>query len=1162
MTRKFYFLRLITIFSFVALFSCNQSEQQEITSPESIKVLEQKKKKKDHNSIKGIEIIAEYQANLMKPIDAVESTYKDGYLMTEHQKALKKAANNTLRSSVSNVTWKERGPVNVPGRIRRVVAAPNNSDRWYIGTVGGGIWVTDDAGNTFKNLTDYKIPSLSTSTIAISQVCPETVYVGTGEPFGNLDAVGGIGLLKSNDAGNSWNYLNNTKDFGGIGRLAVNPQNCNNLIVASNNGVYVTQDGGLTFNQTYNGGNVQDLNYAPGNFNIQYAGVNGVGVIKSMDGGLSWSLVFDKANYNTNHQRFELDISPVDPNIVYLSVYTPRGAATVAVNTDFYVSQDAGNSFQLLGFNGNPAAANLITGQGWYDNIITAHPFDKNIFYAGGVVMYKVTITGSPKRGGAFTFEPIAAGYNNERNDYVHVDQHSLFFQIDEAEKKFRLILGNDGGVYSTDYLSDPGTTEGDWSQAAFGLNNTQFYGADKRNGADDYIAGAQDNGTWISFTGGTADEATSYLRAIGGDGFESLWNYNDPNKFIGGSQYNGYVRYVNGRGFNARHPESGAGTSPFYTKIVSSANNPDVLFSVSISGIWRSTDFAETWNLTAIPSAYNPGSNATSALDASVSVSNPDIVWTGSAMTESGSFALHVSKDNGSTFEKTNTFVDPRPDRSHNYFMAGLETSPTNENRAYALFGGQGAAKVLKTEDLGQTWEDISGFSLGEDRGFPDVSIHSMIEMPYDENVIWVGTDIGIFETSDGGLNWSLLTGIPAVSIWQMKIVNDQVVLATHGRGVWSAKISQLSGYEPPTYFAPPVIVTAKQEAIENMNIFAKYRQVNADVTAVKVYLDGEEVAEITENTEQGAEGSYVFENLSEGLHTIGFQAIGSDEMSSIISSADVDVVAFASPAEEVVINTFTPDDVYTFNNEFVINTVGSTVSQDVLNNADHNYQDSRQYRTILKRPITVTASSANFRYEDVALTEFNPNPGAFYDYVTIEATKDLETWVELDKYDAERFPEWTEVYESSPTPSINDDLFKEQTFNLLDYFAVDDVIAIRFRLVSDPLFNSFGWAIRSINAENEPEIVAEEVPDFKNAEVVVYPTISRGEIFIRSNQTMKNSMVEIFNLGGISMFSQNISLYDSSEVQLPLGNLNRGMYLIKITSGTYTSTKRIILM
>lgn len=1162
MKRKFYFFRLIVVMFLLALFSCNPSEKQEKNSLEPVEVIEHKKKKKDHNKKKGIEIMAEYQANLMKPIDAIESTYKDGYLMTEHQKALKNAENRALRSAASSVEWKERGPVNVPGRIRGIVAAPNNKDRWYIGTVGGGIWVTNDAGTTFENLTDYKIPSLSTSTIAISEASPETIYVGTGEPFGNLDAIGGIGLLKSEDAGHTWKYLNNTKDFGSIGRLAVDPKNCNNLVVASSNGVFVTKDRGKTFQQTYNGGNVQDLKYTPGNFDVQYAGVNGVGIIKSIDGGLTWQLIFDKANYNPNHQRFELDISPVDPNIVYVSVYTPGGAATVAVSTDFYISNDTGNTFQLLGFNGNPASANLITSQGWYDNIITAHPFDKNVFYAGGVALFKVTIVGSPKGKAAFTFEPIASGYNNQLNDYVHVDQHSLFFQINEPEKKFKLILGNDGGVYSTDYLRDPGTTEGDWSQVASGLNNTQFYGADKRNGVNDYIAGAQDNGTWISFTGGTANEESSYLRAIGGDGFESLWNYKDPNKFIGGSQYNGYVRYVNGRGFNARHPESGAGTSPFYSKIVSSNNNPDVLFSPSISGVWRSTDFAETWKLAAIPSAYNPGSNATSALDASVSIANPDIVWAGSAMTESGSFVLHLSKDNGNTFEKTNPFVDPRPDRSHNYYMAGLETSSTNENRAYALFGGQGAAKVLKTEDLGQTWEDISGFSLGEDRGFPDVAIHSMVEMPYDENVIWVGTDIGIFETIDGGLNWSILTGIPAVSIWQMRIVNDQVVLATHGRGVWTAKISELTGYEPPTYFAPPVIVSAKQQDIGNENILAVYQQVNDDVTSVKVYLDGAEVAEITENIEQGAENEYIFENLTEGLHTIGFQAIGADGKNSIRSLSDVNVIDFTSPEEIVVINTFAPEDVYTFENEFIIDLVNNTVSQDVLNNADHNYQDSRQYRTILKRPITVTATSANFRYEDVALTEFNPNPGAFYDYVTIEATKDLETWVQLDKYDAERFPEWTEAYESSPTPSINDDLFKEQTLNLLDYFAIGDVIAIRFRLVSDPLFNSFGWAIRSINADTEPEILVEEVPDLKNAEVVVYPTISRGEIFIRSNQTLKNSTVEIFNLSGISMFSQNISLYDASEVQLPLGNLVRGIYLIKITSGTYTSTKRIILI
>lgn len=1167
MKHTLHFRKLLILVVLLVVYSaCNTTTEQNTTSIEPITSVKKKKVKKDPNRKKGIEHMADYTYSLLKPIDQEKPTYEEGFLMTEHQKAMKNAA-QFKNSSI--IKWKERGPVNVPGRIRGIQVAPDNKDKWYAGTVGGGLWVTEDAGQTWENLTDYKVPNLSTSTVVISRNNPRTIYVGTGEPFGNLDAIGGIGLLKSINEGRNWEYLNNTKDFGGIGRLVVNPEDENNLVVAASTGVYVTTDGGDTWANTYSEGNVQDLNYSPNTFKTLYGGVNGVGVIKSIDGGLTWDLIFDKEDYNTNHDRFELDVSPANACRLILSVYTGGGNATTAVNTDFYVSNDHGKTFTILEFEGAPADGNLVTGQGWYDNLLMAHPFNENVFYAGGVVVYRVEIE---KKGNGkdaplkYTFQPIAAGYNGELNDYVHVDQHGLAVIKKFPEKTFKLLLANDGGMYHTDYLRDPGTTLNDWSTSAVGLNCTQFYGADKRNGVEDYMAGAQDNGTWISLTNSEANDETQYQFIIGGDGFEVLWNYDDPNKFIGGSQFNGFVRYVNGQGFNARHGESGRGTSPFYSKIVNANNNPDVLFSPSISGVWRSTNFAETWELTALPNNFSVG--ASSALDASVSIANPDIVWAGNAMTESGSFVLHVSQDNGVSYTATNPFVDPRDGTNHNYFIAGLETSPNNANRAYALFSGQGAAKVLKTEDLGQTWEDISGFSTGEDRGFPDVAIHSIVEMPFDEDRIWVGTDIGVFQTLDGGQNWALLAGLPAFSVWQMKIVNDEVVMATHGRGVWTATLEELAGYEPPAYFAPPTIVRASQESIENQNGLVTYVQGNENAETILVYLDGVEIDQITDNVTQGVEYTYTLENLSEGPHTVGLKVIDSDENTSVTSKQGFDIIDFTEPNAVVSVDTFEATDVYTFGGEFVINTLGETVSQAVLNNSDHPYLDNSEYRTVLKHPVIISADNADFTYEDVAITEFDPTPGQFYDFVAIEASSDLINWVRMDMYDAEKFPEWTEAYNSGVT-SINDDLFKEQTINLLNFFAEGDTVAIRFRLITDPNTNGFGWAIRSINpskegtvVEEEEEEVAEEKPVINSYDPIVYPTISNGVVQISSGKTITDSTVEIYGLNGRLVFSKRIGTLNDSQQELSLRSLNSGMYLVKISGkGAETNVSRIVI-
>ncbi|GAA3520381.1 T9SS type A sorting domain-containing protein [Aquimarina addita] len=1159
MKHNFYFKQLLFIALVVFYSSCDNSVKQEATSIKNIEVVKKKKTKKDHNKKKGIEIMAEYTANLMKPIGAEKSTYEDGFLMAEYQKAIKNPASSQKRSS-SVLEFTERGPVNVPGRIRGIAVAPDDKDTWYVGTVGGGIWVTRDAGVTWENLTDFRVPSLSTSTVVVSANNPLTLYVGTGEPFGNLDAIGGIGVLKSTNAGSSWEYLNNTKDFGGIGRLAINPADENNLIVASENGIYVTTDGGLTWQNTYTGGNVQDLKQDPTNFSILYGGVDSIGIIKSTDGGLTWNLVFNKDDYNADHQRFEIDVSPANSNRIFAGVYTAGGAATTEVNTDLYVSNDAGATFTLVGYNGEPGTGNLITGQGWYDNVMMAHPYDENICYVGGVVMHKVVISGE-EAALEYNFTPIAAGYNGELNDYVHVDQHGLAFipeTSQTSDNTFKLILANDGGIYATDYLTDPGTTLNDWSEAASGLNCTQFYGADKRNGVDDYTAGAQDNGTWISLTGDNATEETAYTYIIGGDGFEVLWNYDDPNKFIGGSQYNGFVGYENGAGYNARHGESGSGTSPFYSKIANANNNPDVVFSPSVSGVWRSIDFGRTWELTSIPDNFSVGTS--SALDVSVSTANPDIVWAGNAMTESGSFVMQVSQDNGQSYAPTAVFTDESNPGSHNYFISGVETSLIDENRAYVLFSGQGAAKVLKTEDLGQTWVDISGFSTGEDRGFPDVSIHSLIEMPYDENILWVGTDIGVFQTLDGGLNWALLAGMPAVSVWQMKIVNDEVVMATHGRGVWTATIEELSGYEPPAYFAPPTIVSAFQEAIDNQNAVITYVQDSDDnIETINVFLDETEVDQITDNVATATEFSYVFENLPEGEHVVGFQLITTDGQESIVTSATIDIIDFNEPEATLSIDVFEPADVYTFGDEFLIDDIGATVGQAVLNNADHPYLDNTEYRTVLKQPITITSSSRVFTYEDVAITEFDATPGSFYDFVAVEASTDLANWTRLDTYDAERFTEWTDLFNSDPAPSINDDLFKEQTIDLLEFFNEGDVVAVRFRLVSDPVFNSFGWALRSVNLES-PTLSIED-NELEVAGISIYPTISDGTINISSGAAINNASISVYALNGAQVFETKMDVASNSQQSINLGSLRKGMYLVNLEFDAQTETQKIII-
>ncbi|PQJ77364.1 T9SS type A sorting domain-containing protein [Polaribacter glomeratus] len=1137
--------------SLVFLTSCNSKPDGEVLVPKEVK---QKSKNSNSEHKKGIEYIADYQKEIRKSLDAEKSTYKEGYLVAEYNKSKKSSLAKKSANALTPV-FIERGPVNVPGRTRGIAVDPTNPNKWFAGTVGGGVWLTQDAGVTWQSVTDTQIPNLATSTVEISQTDSSTLYVGTGEPFGNLGAIGGSGIFKTTDGGATWQHLTNTSTFGDVGRIIINPADKDNVLVAASRGIYRTTDGGVTWTRSYNssGRGVQDLDADPSDFNILYGSVYNLGIVKSTDGGVNWVVVFNRSDYNGNHSRFETAVSPADPNTVLLSVYTGSSNATVGVNTDFYVSRDKGATFTNLNTNGTAASANLLTGQGWYDNVIMAHPYDSDIFYVGGIAVFKVTISGSN-----FTSRSIASGYSrNQINDEVHVDQHGLFTILGNNQE-FKILLANDGGVYSTSTNLDPGATEGDWSGIALGKNSTQFYGVAKQNGQDNYLAGAQDNGSWRS-TGNNSSKDKNYVRASGGDGFEVLWHYNKPGNFITTSQTGVIYRFINFSGSNANTPDSGDNTkSPFYSKLASADNNPDVVFTISKSGVWRSTDFAGTWNLS--PITANFSTNSSSALNVKVSPADPNIVWAGSRMREDGTFALHVSQDNGQIFSKTNTFDDPR--RAHNYSISGIGVSYIEGNRAYALFSAQGAAKILKTEDLGVTWTDISGFSTSTDTGFPDVAVHSILEMPFDKNIIWAGTDIGIFQTENGGTNWSLVSEFIPAAVYDMKIVNDQVVIATYGRGIWSATLSELDSYEIAPFLTLPTL-SAKQKGIESLKTVVTYNVTADDVNRVKIFIDDVEQSEVIQNFSTGVAYQYETLDLPEGSHKVGVQLFDdANNNQTIIQEYVFEVIDFENASQSIGVSEFKASDVYVYNNSFKIDNVNGAVSSLVLNNSEHPYQDNKVYSTILKKPLIITEANKNFTYEDVAIVEpYTDNLSdlnSFYDYVLIEASTDLQTWKTIDKYDARRFTEWLDEYNKGTNASVNDNLFKSQTIILTDKgFSIGETVVIRFSLVSDPGANSFGWAIKSI--EGAVASIDEVLNDVKV--FTLYPTISSGNFTVFARNTSGKSKLILFDLNGRQVYTKNIN-FNAASKQTVSVNLKAGVYIVNLVDeNNKQSSKKIII-
>ena len=377
---------------------------------------------------------------------------------------------------------------------------------------------------------------------------------------------------------------------------------------------------------------------------------------------------------------------------------------------------------------------------------------------------------------------------DDDRNSNLHVDHHDMKFAVtDDENEEYMILEANDGGL-GVSY--DKGIT---WEQIKNGYITTQFYGVAKKTGAFEFIGGMQDNGTWQSPVGEIAGTTSIYDDRVGGDGFEALWHPQYPHRILASSYYNNIRLSVDGGETWSAVTEGITGTGPFITRLSHSRDNPDLVFAVGDYGVYRHTNFClgrYPWQLVEIDTGWSAFGEVTSSHNVEVSLASPSVVWAGAGMYEDPDLYVFVSGDYGETFEKCNNYTGTEMG-----YLTGIATHPIDSATAYLLFSLDHKPKILRTTDMGETWEDITGFKTGEvesdtsTNGFPDVMVYSLIVFPYNTDIIWAGTEIGIFESTDNGNSWHYAdNGLPPVSVWQMYIQDQQIIIATHGRGIWTA--------------------------------------------------------------------------------------------------------------------------------------------------------------------------------------------------------------------------------------------------------------------------------------------------------------------------------------------------------------------------------------
>ncbi len=1013
-----------------------------------------------------------------------------------------------IKSLDRGLTWNTTTGIITSGRVE-IAVAPTDTSRMYAAvesSTGSDLFMSTDAGSTWTLVNDVSGNNPNwlngqgwyDNTIVVSPYSEDTLFVG-GVNIYKISMAPGTDTVKTFSASTT-----NTSSFLG----------------------YINWGGSLLYGSTGTG---TEFHGAPINLSPDdYISVEirfGPGMTQKAHRflyGPSWgytyqdyvTVPFQVWDITNNRQLMvsfrdfandgQFDLAPYDPNNI------PR--EYIFVNA---VPYDASNPDPNIAQTGGMRYKNIYAG--WYV-LADGATWDPNNLPVSKISINYSKIIAKLRNSKQVTNWYAGAGY-----PYSHADHHNLItIPVDQATNSFRILDANDGGAS----ISNDGGVN--WTQITT-YQTTQFYGADKNPVADQFIGGMQDNGTWFSDLNPGADSA--YHQALSGDGYEVDWKYDDQNMILGSLYYNRIYKSTD-RGLNWNAASNGltdannSGRSPFMTKIAKTNLDPDLVFATSMSGVWRSDNFADSWTLTPVSGHYNG-----SFSQIKISQANPQMVWAGTYM--NSTYGIFVSGDGGLSFNKANNYTDVTMGR-----ISGLATHPTQDSTAYVLFSYSQAPKILRTTDLGQTWTDISGFGTGTSstNGFPDVAVYCLLVMPNHPDTIWVGTEIGLFQSTDNGANWALAgNGIPNVAIWEMKLVGDQVVVATHGRGIWSAALPWLSGYTLPSVTKSPRVNPLGQDPNGNLLVPIALR---SSYDSTHIFINGNHANKIEANA--AAKDSVIkIPIIADGTDTV--YAISYMNGHQYKSSTQIKQVKALMAAQVTYINNFNSASNDFYGSGFSLSTVTGFMSDAI--HSPHPYSNNTNNTYMLLVPITVASEKATFSYDDVAIVEPG-DPGSvygddnFWDYVIVEGSADGTNWIPISgAYDARLDANWLSAFNSSGTGDSL--MFVHHSFNLLDNFTAGQNILIRFRLYTDGAATGWGWAIDNLSIQENAvpvELTSFTANSIENSVNLVWQTATEknnsGFEIQRSKDKITFSKIGYVNGFGSSTEKHSYSFVDEKAI------------------------------
>ena len=678
------------------------------------------------------------------------------------------------------MTWRNIGPQR-GSRTKAAAGVPSQPHMFYVGVVNGGVWKTNDAGRTWNPIFDDQ-PTGSIGAIAVAESDPNIIYVGSGEGMPRPDLSTGDGMYKSTDAGRTWTHLG-LRDGQQIPQIVVDPRNPNRLFVAvlghpygpnTERGIYRSTNGGTSFERVlYKDENTGGIDIAmdPVNPNTIYAVMwetrqgpweNGVwtgpgsGLFKSIDGGITWRpLTQGLPSFADGLGRIGVTVAPSNPRRLYAAVDAGR-------NGGIFRSDDAGETWTRSNDDSRVVARPADAAD------VRVHPTNPDIVYVPTIVAWK-----SVDGGRTFTAWRGAPGGDDYQRLWIHPTMPDIM-----------LMTADQGAIVTL----NGGSTWSSW----YNQSTAQFYHVNT------------DNAFPYRVCGGQQESGSACVQSRGDDGQITFrewhpvaveeYGYVAPDPLDPDVVYGGKVSRYDRRTGQVQNvsPPRDAGYRTLRTApILFSPLDPRTLYFAS-NTLWKTVnggrDWTQisgdltrpTWAVPASVGAYRDRPNARPTQRGVIYTIGPSYVdintiWVG---TDDG--LIHVTRTAGKTWVD----VTP-PDLKPWEKVSIIESSHFDVNTAYAAINtlrlDDLRPRIYRTRDGGKTWTNIT-------KGLPDgATINAVKEDRARRGLLFAASELNVSVSFDDGDSWqSLRLNMPATSIRDLVIKDDDLVVGTHGRGFW----------------------------------------------------------------------------------------------------------------------------------------------------------------------------------------------------------------------------------------------------------------------------------------------------------------------------------------------------------------------------------------